>query len=104
MNTIPYIEQDCTIEYKGRKFTTGGAVVTDDYLIAYPDKECALKDWHGNVIGTYYVISSRPAIFFGHRSWVGDRYYYMRATIAGKQYALRGFGLGMVAKGRRVKG
>lgn len=100
-----YIEKDCTIEHEGRKFTSGGAVATDDYLIAYPSKDGVLKDWHGNVLGRYRVISSRPAVFFGHRSWVGSRYFYMRATLAdGRRYSLRGFGKGMIAKGKRIKG
>lgn len=103
MNIVPYIEQDCTIEHEGRKFTSGGAVVTQDYLIAYPGKGGILNDWHGNQIGTWRVLSSRPAIFFGQRSWQGSRYYFMRATVQGREYALRGFGEGMIAKGRAIK-
>jgi hypothetical protein len=102
--TQPYIEQDCTIEYKGRKFTSGGAIVADDYLIAYPAEHGVLKDWHGNALGTWRVISSRPAVFFGHGSFYGNNYYYMRATLSdGRKYSLRGFGKGMIAKGRRIK-
>lgn len=100
----PFIEQDCTIEHEGRKFTAGGAVVTDDYLVAYPGDAGVLNDWHGNAIGTWRVISSRPAVFFGHRSWIGSTYYYMRATLTdGRTYSLRGFGKGMSATGRRLK-
>ena len=99
-----YIEQDCTIEHEGRKFTSEGAVVTDELLIAYPDKDGILKEWHGNIIGTYSVISSRPAVFFGRRSWIGSRYYYMRAHLTdGRWYSLRGFGEGMIAKGKRIR-
>lgn len=94
------IERDCIIEHEGRKFEAGGAVVTDEYLIAYPDKDGVLKDWHGNVIGTYRVISSRKAVFFG----IGDKYFYMRAQVGGREYSIRGFGDGMVAMGKRVKG
>lgn len=99
----PYIEQDCTVEHEGKKFTSGGAVVTDSYLIAYPAKDGVLNDWHGKKLGTWRVISSRPAIFFGHHSWQGSRYYHMRATVNGKHYSLRGFGEGMVAKGKAIK-
>jgi hypothetical protein len=99
-----YIERDCTFEHAGRKFTSGGAVVTPDYLVAYPGKDGILCDWHGKQIGTYRVLSSRPAVFFGRRSWMGERYYFMRATVQGAQYALRGFGVGMFARGRRIKG
>ena len=101
---MTYVETDCTIEHEGRKFTSGGAVVTDAYLIAYPNKDGILQDWHGKQIGTYRVISSRPAVFFGHRSCWGSTYYFMRATVDGKCYSLRGFGVGMIAKGKRTKG
>lgn len=124
--TNEYIERDCTIEHKGQTFTANGALVNDAYLIAYPsDKsvtglcirngsqpgafvfmrnEKELHDWHGNVIGTWYTVSTRKAVFFGYPSWQGDKYYYMRARLTdGREYALRGFGVGMVAKGKRVK-
>jgi hypothetical protein len=99
----PFIEHDCTIHHEGKSFSSGGAVVTENYLIAYPAKGGILNDWHGRQIGTYYVISSRPAVFFGHRSWMADRYFYMRAKVNGIHYSLRGFGTGMIAKGRRLK-
>ena len=100
---MPYIEQNCTIEHQGRTFESGGAVVTDQYLIAYPAAGSILTDWHGARIGTYSVISSRPAVFFGRRSWQGSTYYYMRATLTnGARYSLRGFGTGMIARGRRI--
>lgn len=99
----PFIEDVCTITHQGKLVIAGGAVVTDKYLIAYPDAKGVLKDWHGNQIGTYRVISSRPAIFFGRQSWIGSTYYYMRATVNGIQYSLRGFGEGMVAQGKAIK-
>lgn len=103
MKTEPYIEKDCIFNFQGKAFTAGGAIVTQDYLIAYPDKNGVLKDWHGNTIGTWRTISTRPAIFFGHRSWQGSTYYYMRATVNGQQYTIRGFGEGMIARGKRIK-
>lgn len=100
---MEYIEKDCTFNHEGKSFEAGGAIVTDDYLIAYPDGKGLLKDWHGNVIGSYRVISSRPAVFFGRHSWQGSRYYFMRATVNDAHYSIRGFGIGMIAKGKRVK-
>lgn len=101
---MDYVERDCTIEHEGRKFESGGAIVTDDYIIAYPRKDGVLGDWHGNAIGTYTVISSREAIFFGYRSCMSSRYYYMRAILNdGSAYSLRGFGEGCIAKGKRIK-
>ena len=101
---MDYIEKDCTFTHEGRRFTSGGAVITDTHLIAYPADNGVLKDWHGNAIGTYSIIGSRPAVFFGYRSWQGSTYYYMRAHLNnGNTYSLRGFGKGMIARGKRVK-
>ena len=96
------IEQDCTVKHEGLEFTAGGAVVTDGYLVAYPGDAGALNDWHGRQIGTYRVISTRPAVFFGRRSWQGSTYYFMRGTVDGVTYSLRGFGRGMIARGKRI--
>ena len=99
-----YIEQDCTFTHNGKSFTSGGAIVTPSYLMAYPSKGGMLTDWHGNAIGTYSIIGTRPAVFFGRRSWQGSTYYYMRAHLHdGSTYSLRGFGIGMLAMGKRVK-
>lgn len=98
-----YVERDCVFNFQGRSFESGGAVVTPDYLIAYPAKDGVLKDWHGKAIGTWYEISSRPAVFFGHRSFMAERFYYMRAKVNGREYSLRGFGEGMIAKGKAIK-
>lgn len=103
MTTATFVEQDCTVRHAGRSFTAGGAFASPDYLIAYPGESVRLNDWHGNQIGTYLVQSSRPAVFFGRRSWMGDKFYTMRATVNGRTYLLRGFGKGMIAKGRAVK-
>ncbi len=93
---LPYIESDCAIEHNGQKFESGGAIVTPDYIVAYPAKDGVLKDWHGKQIGTYRIISSRPAVFFG------ERFYFMRAQVSGREYSLRGFGDGMIAKGKAL--
>lgn len=97
-----YVESDCTITFDGHAYTSGGAVVTEDRIVAYPADGGVLHDWHGRQIGTWRVIGSRPAVFFGYRSWVGDRYYYMRANVNGREYSMRGFGTGMVAMGKRL--
>ena len=98
-----FIESGCTVQHEGRTFEAGGAIVTPERLVAYPGENGQLNDWHGNKIGTYYVISSREAVFFGHRSWIGSHYYFMRAKVGGKRYSLRGFGAGMVAMGKALK-
>jgi len=98
-----FIETDCTISHEGKTFEAGGAVVTQGYLIAYPRDNGVLADWHGNAIGTWRTISSRKAVFFGRRSWMGETYYYMRGVVNGVEYALRGFGTGMIASGKAIK-
>jgi hypothetical protein len=97
------IEKNCTLVVCGRRITSGGAVVTDTYLRAYPSKGGVLHDWHGRPIGTWRTLSTRPAVFFGRQSFAASRYYYMRAMVDGREYSLRGFGEGMVAMGRVVK-
>lgn len=103
MNETHYIEKNCDYHFEGRTLTCGGAVITDGYVIAYPGKRGVLNDWHGKPIGTYWTISSRPAVFSGRPSHIGSRYYYMRAVVNGRRYSLRGFGEGMIARGRALK-
>ena len=101
---IPFVEESCTFTFQGTEYTAGGAVITEDRIIAYPADGGILQDCHGNTIGRWEELSSRPAVFFGHHSWMGSRYYYMRAYLpGGRQYSLRGFGVGMIARGRRIK-
>lgn len=98
------VEYPCTLVHNGREFTACGSAVSDTRLVAYVGDHGILTDWHGARIGTVRVISSRPAIFFGQPSCIGNRYYYMRATLDdGRRYALRGFGRGMIATGKRIK-
>ena len=92
-----------TFVHEGRAFEASGALVSADHLICYPHEDGTVRDWQGNVLGTYRIISSRPAVFFGHSSHWGDRYYYMRATVDGRTYSIRGFGTGMIAKGKAIK-
>lgn len=56
--------------------------------------------WPGNVLGSAWAISSRPA----GGSVYSCRYYYGRANIAGKLYAWQGFGEGMLCHLRAIKG
>jgi hypothetical protein len=92
------------VEHEGREYSAAGAYVSPEHLACYPHEDGTVRDWAGATLGTYRVISSRPAIFFGRTSWQGKRFYYMRATVRGRTYSLRGFGAGMLARGRAVKG
>jgi len=98
------VEKDCVITHNGKTFESGGAFASDDYLIAYPAKDGVLTDWHGRQIGEWKLISERRAVFFGHESWMSSTYCYMRARLTdGRIYSLRGFGVGMIARGKRCK-
>lgn len=98
METV-YVERDCTFTFEGRTFESGGAIVTDDAIVAYPRENGVLGDWHGNPIGTWKVTSSWPV-----RSYIGSRMYQIRATLDdGRTYTGRGFGEGMIYRGKRTQ-
>lgn len=90
-------------EAQGREFAALGATVTPEHIVCYPDDKGSVNAWDGTNLGRYVVLSSRPAVFFGHQSWQGERYYYMRAYVNGRTYSIRGFGPGCVATGKVVK-
>lgn len=90
---MDYIEQDCT--FKG--FEAGGAVVTPDYIVAYPKADGVLGDWHGNPIGTWRTVASWPT----PRSYVASRMLQIEATVDGVVYTGRGAGVSMIYKGKR---
>ena len=94
---MAYVEQDCTIEHQGRKFTAGGAVVTDDYVIGYPDNNGVLSDWHGEYIGTYRILSSWRT----PRSFVSDKMYSIECFVNHVRYVGRGAGKGMILRAKR---
>jgi hypothetical protein len=94
--TASYIERDCIFEHDGRKFESGGAIVTDLFIVAYPATQGRLNDWHGNEIGTWRVLSSWRV-----RSWIGERMYSIEARVNGVRYVGRGFGEGMSLRAKR---
>jgi hypothetical protein len=99
-----FVEQDCTVEHESRKFTSGGAVVIPETIVAYVGKivdgRRELTDWHGNKIGTIRLASSWAT----PRSYVSSCMYQAYATVNGVQYTGRTVGEGMAFKGKRVKG
>ena len=93
-----YVEQDCTIEHEGRVFESGGAVVTDGWLVAYPAAGGVLSDWHGRPIGTWTEVSRWRV-----DSWQGTYMHAMRCTVNGRRYHGRGFGVGMILRAKACK-
>ena len=59
--------------HEGRDFSALGAVVTETHIACYPHDDGTVRGWNGDRLGTYRVVSSRPAVFFGYRSWQGER-------------------------------
>jgi hypothetical protein len=93
----PYVEKDCVFTHEGKAFESGGAIVTDDVIIAYPDKDSVLRDWHGKPLGTWRT-RSRWRV----RSHMGTYMHQIEAIVSGRTYTGRGFGEGMIFRGRRV--
>jgi hypothetical protein len=92
-----YIEQDCSFEHEGRKFTAGGAVVAPDFIVAYPKANGVLGDWHGNTIGTWRAASTWRT----PRSFYSATMSQIEAEVNGVTYTGRGAGEGMIYKGKR---
>lgn len=103
---VPYIEKNCAWEHEGKRFEAGGAVVTDDHIVAYVGDPISpvgfdysrrhnLTDWHGKRIGSCRM----------DREWLvkGTRIYQITAWVQGVVYTGRGQGQGMVFKGKRKK-
>ena len=98
MKDLPFVEKDCTIEFQGKKFEAGGAFVSETHIIAYPGKNGVLNDWHGNAIGTWKSVRSWKV-----RSYVGTTMHQIEATVKNTVYTGRGFGEGMIYKGKRKR-
>lgn len=94
--STPYVETDCTFPHNGQEFTSGGAVITPDYIVAYPSDNNILTDWHGIVIGTWKTVAS-----WSVESYIGSRMHQIEARVNGIVYTGRGFGKGMSYKGKR---
>lgn len=91
------IEQDCVFMHDGREFRADGAVVTDEYVIGYPNNNGVLTDWHGEHIGTYKVLSSWAT----PRSYMSDRMYSIECFVNHVRYVGRGGGKGMILRAKR---
>jgi len=110
-DNFPIVKTDCTIEFNGREYEAGGAVVTDTQCAFYLASQaggtwhggnlpirlaCGATDWHGNSIGTAWITGK-------WRTRSGDWMYSCRVEIAGSVYTARGSGAGMLFTGKRAK-
>lgn len=90
------VEQDCTIEHDGRKFTAGGAVISPQYIIAYPKEYGVLGNWHGETIGSWRAVSTWKT----PHSYMSSTMSQIEAVVNGITYTGRGAGIGMIYKGK----
>ena len=97
MKTL-FVEIDCVVEHAGRKYESGGAVITEDFCIGYLQKGGILTDWHGNKIGQYKITSTWKT----PRSYVSSTMNQVTALVDGRRYTGRSAGVGMIFKGKRV--
>ena len=91
-----YVERDCAISLRGTAYTAG-AIVTPDYLVAYPAANGVLTDWHGAAIGTWRATSTWRT----PRSFVSSTMHQIEAKVNGMVYTGRGAGVGMIYRGKR---
>jgi hypothetical protein len=113
-----YVEQDCTITHEDQSFEAGGAVVTPEYAIGYPDgigqrdhehftyfsrefwgDEAVVKDWHGNLLG--YVTNLKPFKQWNPACGYHIQMFQLTAVIDNVYYTGRSQGNGMIWKGKR---
>ena len=89
MIETPYVETDCVFTFEGHTYESGGAVVTDRYLTAYLASDGrTVVTWKGEPIG-----KARLTGMHSYRVTLGN----------GAEYNARGFGEGMLLKGKRAK-
>lgn len=97
-----YVEQNCDFTHAGKTFTSGGAVVTHDFIVGYTGKVVdgvrEITDWHGKRIGTMRITSTWAT----PRSYVSSTMHQAYATVDGVRYTGRTAGEGMIFKGRKV--
>ena len=95
--SVPFVETDCTFDFQGRSFESGGAFCDGARIVAYPGKDGILNDWHGRPIGRWRATSTwrTPS------SFVSPTMSSIVATVDGTVYVGRGAGEGMIFRGRR---
>lgn len=94
---MQYVEQNCTIEYEGKSFSSGGAVVHEQFITAYLGRDGVLTDWHGEQLGSYRVLSTWRT----PRSFVSSTMSSVECFVAGVRYVGRSAGIGMCINAKR---
>lgn len=94
-----FIETNCVLEHNGQKIEANGAYVDDSRIVAYLGRNGVLTDWHGDILGTYYISATWPT----PQSYVSDVMHQVYAKVNGVWYTGRSSGVGMVFTGKRTK-
>jgi hypothetical protein len=93
-----------TFVHEGREFTSLGAMVTATHAAGYPkiperSVTGTLLGWDGTILGSCRITASWKV-----ESFIGSRMYQIEATIDGRTYTGRGFGSGMLWRGKVKRG
>lgn len=101
MNHMAQIEQDCTVEFEGKQFTAGGAIITDDIIIGYmSEKMNCVNTWHGDLISNTVVLWSS---WRTPHSYISSHMYQVRVLYKDHWYSGRTAGGNMIVKLKRLK-
>ena len=96
MNTIQenscLLDQDCTIEHEGQKFTSDGGFIGKDEKGKYGG--ILYGDWNYKTITNWDGSVKIPARYYGeHRGNMGDRRIFVRFRYEGRNFFGRWFGV-----------
>jgi len=114
ISTASYIEEACIVDFHGQTFESGGALVSDQFVIGYVRglqdakvnglrsanwrSEAVIINWHGEqVLGQITNAKS----WHTPRSYMASHMWQITALIEGVFYTGRGCGDGMIWRGRR---
>ena len=101
-----YSEGQCTVEYEGREFSSNGAEVTDNYLLAYGKfkkeilgEKGEITNWKGDKLGDAWIVGKWRT----PNGFISSYQYQYDVLINGIWFTARGLGSGMLCRGRRKK-
>jgi len=87
-----------TMVHEGRTYSSGGAAVDDESLVAYLGACGVVRTWEGAEIGRYQITSSWRV-----QSYVSSELHQVHIRLAdGRRYTGRSHGEGMIVTARRL--
>lgn len=106
--SVGFAEFGTIVGPNGREFIAGGARVDPERAAGYPEFqkgresigcEGMMNDWEGKPIGTCRIVGAWRV-----QSFMGSHMLQIEATIQGRTYTGRGFGSGMLWRGKAKRG